>query len=319
MEKDFHILSLSGGGFRGLFTAKILAGLEEMAGKPIAQCFDLICGTSIGGMIAMGLGIEKPAREISNLIRDHGADIFSGRRFYSGIFSAKHDNHKLREVVQIIFGNKKIGDSKHKILVPAINHSTGNPRMFKTWWKGKGGDLPMMDAVMATTAAPCYFPIWKTQDGNSVSYLDGGLFANAPGLLGVHEAVFRLGVDADRVHLLSIGTMESDEGVGDNNLDIGIIGWMCGGRLFNVISAAQGKMAHFMLDQQLGSRYCRIDSRPSPQQSKQLGLDSATPVAADILSSAAQSEVQNFIGSDRAQKWLEHVPAFDNNEEKSND
>ena len=76
MSNHFHILALSGGGFRGLFTARVLAGLEKAAKKPIGQCFDLICGTSIGGMIAMGLGIEKSAEEMAKIICEKGAGIF---------------------------------------------------------------------------------------------------------------------------------------------------------------------------------------------------------------------------------------------------
>lgn len=304
--RNFHILSLSGGGFRGLFTARVLAGLEEKAGKPLAQCFDLICGTSIGGMIAMGLGMEKPAREMADLIHESGANIFSGRG--CGIWGTKYGNQKLQKIVQKIFDNKNLCDIRHKILVPAVNYSTGKPRMFKTWWRDKGGDMKVTDAVLAATAAPYFFPIWKTQDKYQVSYLDGGLYANSPGLLGVHEAVFRLNVGIDRVHLLSVGTMESDEAISDNNLNLGKYGWMRDERLFKVIASVQGNLVNFMLEQQLNDRYHRIEKHPTPGQYEKLGLDAATPDAADILCSTAQSEIQSFIGAGLDQKWLGHVP-----------
>ena len=314
MKQDFHILALSGGGFRGLFTARVLAGLEKAAGKPIGRCFDLICGTSIGGMIALGLGIEKSAEEMADAICEHGPSIFSGNRlpwkYMLGLkyFRAKHSNKHLQKVANTIFGGQKLGDSRHRILVPVVNHSTGNPRMFKTWWDNKGSGLRMADAIMAATAAPGYFPIWITPDKDRVAYLDGGLYANAPGILGVHEAVFHLDCDIKSVSLLSIGTMREDFGMSNfNKLALGSLAW--GESLFDVVASAQDNLAHYMLDQQLGDCYHRIEKQPTPEQSKKLGLDIATKEAIHILSSAAQSAVQNFKIPENREKWLEHVPA----------
>ena len=302
--KDFHILALSGGGFRGLFTARVLAGLEEAAGKPIGQCFDLICGTSIGGMIAMGLGIEKSAGDIANIIRDNGADIFPGKGF--GYLSVKHDGKGLEKTVKSFFGNKKLGDSKHKILIPVVNYSTGKPQMFKTWWP-TDGKRKIADVMMAATAAPSYFPIRQMGDKDETAYLDGGLYANVPGLLGIHEAVFRLDNSIDNVSLLSVGTMREDYGKSNNNMNLGKIEWAF--NLFDVIASAQENLMEFMVAQQLGSRYQKIDKLPSPSQSKKLGLDVATPKAIRILCSAAQSEVQKFMLPANIEKWLKHVPA----------
>ena len=312
--KDFHILALSGGGFRGLFTARVLAGLEEAAGKPIGQCFDLICGTSIGGMIAMGLGIEKKAEKIAEIICEKGAGIFSGNG--RGLMSAKYDGKGLEGTVNAVFGDKKLRDSKHKILVPVVNYSTGKPRMFKTWWP-RDGELRIADAIMAATAAPYYFPIWRMPGKDRIAYVDGGVYANSPGLLGVHEAVFRLDNDRENVSLLSIGTMQEDECIGDNKLNRGLLQWK--GSLFDVIASAQDNLADFMLKQQLGNHYQRIEKPPTRRQSEKLGLDVATQVAIDILSSTAQSEVQIFMGSANAKKWLEHVPTTNSKQEKIDD
>ena len=312
--KDFHILALSGGGFRGLFTARVLAGLEEAAGKPIGQCFDLICGTSIGGMIAMGLGIEKSAEKIAEIICKQGADIFSGK--WCGLMSAKHDNKALAETMNAVFGDDKLRDCKHKILVPVVNYSTGKPRMFKTWWP-MDGELRIADTVMAATAAPYYFPIWRMPGKDRIAYVDGGVYANSPGLLGVHEAVFRLGNDLEKVSLLSIGTMQENECIGNDKLNRGLVRW--NKSLFDVIASAQDNLAHFMLKQQLGDHYQRIEKSPTRKQSEKLGLDVATQVAIDILSSTAQSEVQIFMGSANAKKWLEHVPTTNSKQEKTDD
>lgn len=74
-----HVLALSGGGYRGLRTAAILAELEAVMGRPIAAHFDLICGTSAGGMLAFGLANEIPASKLKGMFEDQGSRIFSRR------------------------------------------------------------------------------------------------------------------------------------------------------------------------------------------------------------------------------------------------
>jgi patatin-like phospholipase/acyl hydrolase len=79
MVERFNILSLSGGGFLGLYTVSVLAGLEEVVGGPIARHFDLLAGTSVGGIIALGLAAEIPAHTIKEAFEQNGTAIFSGR------------------------------------------------------------------------------------------------------------------------------------------------------------------------------------------------------------------------------------------------
>ena len=209
----------------------------------------------------------------------------------------------LEKAVKSFFGNKKLGDSKHKILIPVVNHSTGKPQMFKTWWP-TDGKRKIVDAMMAATAAPSYFPIRQMGE---TAYLDGGLYANVPGLLGIHEAVFRLDNSIDNVSLLSVGTMREDFGKSNNKMNLGKFEWSFD--LFDVIASAQENLMEFMVAQQLGSRYQKIDKLPSPSQSKKLGLDVATPEAIRILCGAARSEVQKFMLPANIEKWLKHVPA----------
>ena len=150
----------------------------------------------------------------------------------------------------------------------------------------------------------------------ALPYVDGGVYANSPGLLGVHEAVFRLDNNMKNVSLLSIGTMQENECIGNDELNRGLVRW--NKSLFDVIASAQDNLAHFMLKQQLGDHYQRIEKPPTRRQSEKLGLDVATQVAIDILSSTAQSEVQIFMGSANAKKWLGHVSTIGSTKEESN-
>lgn len=99
----YHVLALSGGGYRGLYTATVLAELETVLGRPIASHFDLICGTSAGGMLALGLAAEIPAYELKALFEEQGSRIFGcrslPRRLLGFWLTAKHDSAGLKEVL----------------------------------------------------------------------------------------------------------------------------------------------------------------------------------------------------------------------------
>lgn len=78
-RRDRHLQSLSGGGYRGLFTATVLAAAERVGGRKLASCFDMIAGTSIGGILAIGIACGVPATDLAALIREHGTSIFESR------------------------------------------------------------------------------------------------------------------------------------------------------------------------------------------------------------------------------------------------
>ena len=316
MNNQFNILALSGGGFRGLYTATVLARLEEQAGKPIAQCFDLICGTSVGGIIAMALALEKPAQDIAKLMEKQGSKIFPGfKRLLPSclpvlfLFNSKYRNNGLKRMVDDeLFGNYVLGDSRHRLLIPALNYSTGSPQFFKTPhheslredYKRK-----MSDIAMATSAAPVFFPIYQPEDVSS-RYVDGGLVGNAPGLFGVHEAQHFCGQAIEDVHVLSVGTMGGEFRIDTSkSLNKGIIGW--GEKLFLLTVSAQEKTVDFVLRHQLGKRYHLIDELPTREQEKNIGLDVANKAAIQTLKSMGEESAKRFIGKPEADDFLFHV------------
>ena len=304
----FNILSLSGGGFRGLYTAQVLACLEKEAGRPLAQCFDLICGTSIGGILAMALALEKPAQEILSLMEEQGPKIFPTPpkqfsymayryRFLKSFCKAKFKNDNLKIMVEKkLFQDHTLADSRHRLLIPAFNYERGEPQFFKTHHHKdfyRDHERKMADIAMATSAAPVIFPIYPMSDTN-FCYVDGGLVGNAPGLFGVHEATHFLEKDVKDIHLLSIGTM------GGNfcrdaslRLNRGIISWR--EDLFLLTISAQEKVAHFMLQHQLGDRYYLIDKPPNSTQEKNIGLDIASKAAIETLKGAGEASAQEFV------------------------
>jgi uncharacterized protein len=150
MHERFQILSLSGGGFFGLYTAAVLAELEKVAAAPLATRFELIAGTSVGGIIALGLAAEIPASKIQLAIERNGTAIFSDRPAPSGflrtvsdlrrsLFRPKYYSHALRQtVVDLVGTNARIGDLKHRVIIPSVNLTKGSPQVFKTLDRRRG-------------------------------------------------------------------------------------------------------------------------------------------------------------------------------------
>src|SRR5713226_6315907 len=129
------ILSLDGGGIKGVFAASFLASVEESLGARIGDYFDLIVGTSSGGILALGLGMELPAKRILEFYETCGPGIFRRSwlsRFYAPLFLGRYDPALLRRALQNVFGTAKLGDSKKRLVIPSMNLETGEVHVFKT-------------------------------------------------------------------------------------------------------------------------------------------------------------------------------------------
>ncbi|EGH25740.1 patatin, partial [Pseudomonas amygdali pv. mori str. 301020] len=199
--------------------------------KPIASHFDLICGTSAGGLLALGLASEIPASELKVLFEKQGKEIFASRDFKRkglGFWKkAKHSNAGLRAVLERRFGTTTIGELKHRVLIPSVNYTTGKGQFFKTPHHPtfeRDYQMTLVDVALATSAAPVYFPSVRNDRG---VFVDGGLVGNAPGLFGLHEIRTFLAPDRNaRVRVLAIGTMTVGATVsGGRDLDQGVMGW----------------------------------------------------------------------------------------------
>jgi patatin-like phospholipase/acyl hydrolase len=323
----FQILALSGGGYLGLYTAEILARLEQQAGKPLGRCFDLIAGTSIGGILAIGVAMEKPAAEMRDVIVGRGTRIFSNRRkprfswmdTPRSFLSPKYSDRELKIAIADMIGEEtKISAAKHRLLVPAINMTTGSVQMFKTGHDPKFGIDPgrrAMDVALATSAAPTYFPLAEVGDAH---FVDGGLVANAPDLCALHEATHFLDQDRADLRVLSIGTTTTGFSLKRTlGRNMGSWKWMSRGRLFSTVVSAQQQLTNFILGHQLGERYLRIDAIQSPEQQVDLALDVATEAARGTLLGLAEGSYQKAFADPRLKEMLCHVapaPQFYNSE-----
>lgn len=297
----YHVLALSGGGYRGLYTATVLAELEKVLGRPIASHFDLLCGASAGGMLALGLAAEIPAIELKEIFENEGSRIFDSRNFLRRLLgfwmTAKHDSEGLREVLTDRFQKTTIGDLKHRVLIPTVNYSTGRGQFFKTPHHPSfefDHCMKVVDVALATAAAPVYFPLARNERG---VFADGGLVGNAPGLFGLHEVnTFLAPKNNALIRVLSIGTMTIGTTIrGDASLDRGFCKWR--GGLFDLVISAQESSVDYMLRHLLGDNYYRIDDVVTPDQSKDVrALDQVSIGATNTLKNRGIHAAQRTLG-----------------------
>lgn len=227
------VLSLDGGGIRGVIPAVVLDSIEQRTGRRIADLFDLVAGTSTGGILALGL--VKPgddgrpaftARELLGLYADRGDEIFDKTSWHtvSGFGGLLHERYSVEPLEQLLrerFGDAMLSTALCEVVVPAYDLTLPGPFFFKrTDARTPGWDVPFWYAARATSAAPTYFePMPLPAFPNDYSdrehaLIDGGVFANNPAACAYAEALDVL-VPADgpppEVHVLSIGTGTAPE------------------------------------------------------------------------------------------------------------
>jgi uncharacterized protein len=305
---EFQILCLSGGGYRGLYTAAVLEELEAKAGKPLAECFDLIAGTSIGGIIALGLAAGRPASQIRQAFETHGAQVFSPDRPGGGLatlirilthlWSPLYSTAKLAEVIdEILVPDTRIGDLSTRVAIPAVNLTKGGPQVFKTPHHvrfERDHALLARDVALATSAAPTFF---QPHEIAGELFADGGLYANSPDEIALHEALHFLEVPIENVRMLSIGTTTSSFAWSTaSSTTSGYLDWTVRSRLINATIASQQINSDYIMRHRLGERYLRLDAQPSAEQAAELGLDIASDFAKRDLIALARSTARFHIG-----------------------
>ncbi len=248
-NKPFKILSIDGGGIRGVFPAAFLTNLEvELKAKgkenwQIYQNFDLICGTSTGGIIAIALALGIPAQEIYDLYYNNAASIFGNKRGFLGqLFYAAHKRDALENLIRKIFKNVNNGkdpvlkDCKTNICVPVFDLLEGKPSVLKNDYHPRftrDYHIPAFKAALATAAAPVFFTPYSSEykDLNGVvkpfnNKVDGGVFANNPTLTGIVEAQVAFYQDIENLRVLSLGTGYQKFSDGSNRSKWGIAYWI---------------------------------------------------------------------------------------------
>jgi len=260
---NFKVLSLDGGGVRGTFTASFLNELQKLVDDPLYHYFDLIVGTSTGGIIALAIALGIPIGEVLTLYETKAKIIFGkGKRL--PLLSPKHNfKHSLEIELQKVFGNRKLGDAQTRVLIPTIDLTTGQVKVFKTPHHPdfyRDHEEFAWQVAMATASPPIFAPSFLNSKGYNL--VDGGIWANNPALIGVIEAMCKLGVAPQNIRVLSIGTGFFPQSFTNNHsLKWGILQWILPskGGLFKLFLYSQNQFVQNVLRYFELEYYQRID------------------------------------------------------------
>lgn len=311
-KKKFKILCIDGGGIKGLYSASVLEVLEKQFETRLSDQFDLVCGTSTGGIIALGVSAKIPMKEIVQFYKDYGPKIFKSRWKHFGrlgnsilgirqvLFRAKYSQKPLREALTSVFGSRKISESNNLLCIPAYNITEGEPRIFKYDYDSlcMDNDKTYTEVALATSAAPTYLPI---QDINGTRYVDGGLYANNPILVGLSEYIFKWSKkdSFDGVDILSISSCEKSYGWSPKSKRLSFFKWR--DTLFDCYSHGLERNEMFFLKQLSESGVLKFDlnivrienNKISGFQEKFISLDNASKHSMEILYSIGQKTGAN--------------------------
>jgi hypothetical protein len=212
-------LSLTGGGALARYTTEILSGLQRLRdtsfpkddpGRSIAEAFDVLAGTSAGALVAGGLALGRSPDDLSQALEDHGQRIFapSRSRPWRWLVTAKYAAGPFRDAVDDVLqgDTRTLGEFGHLLAFTAIDETRGVP-VTLTGADPEYAHVPLRDAVLASAAAPTYFPAHRVEALDGRRFVDGGLYANAPDVAALTLALKRWPtVDLRNIHVTSIGT-----------------------------------------------------------------------------------------------------------------
>lgn len=313
--KPYRILTLDGGGVRGVLSAVLLRRLDEVQ-PGFLQKVNLFAGTSTGGILALALAAGFTPDECKQLYVENGPRIFNNPvpDWLDGgsLFGAKYDNRSLAETLRYYFGEKKLSHLlPRNVLISSFDldnaeDETHQPEQFRSW-KAKffhnfpteesGSDIEeaIVDVGLRTSAAPTYFPVY---DG----YIDGGVVANNPSVCALAQALDSAQqvnengeysrVTLDRVVLLSIGTGRNQQFVRrSEGAAIGLTGWAR--HLVSILIDGTADVAHYECKQLLRERYCRLN----PTLRESVSLDDHNKINR-LIEYAVDADIS------RAAEWL---------------
>ncbi|MBS1780428.1 MAG: patatin-like phospholipase family protein [Bacteroidetes bacterium] len=310
-NREFKILSIDGGGIKGLYSSCVLQHFEENFNCLISDHFDMLCGTSTGGLIALAASLKIPMSQVTDFYRTEGPKIFPSfkkNKWFSAIFGqnvtdgdvrqiakgGKFSDVHLRRSLTEIFGDAKIGDSHNYLCIPSYTITEARPFIFKKDHHDLTRDdkAHYVDVALATSAAPTFFPMAEISYYDHKQFIDGGVWANNPALVGLLEALrYFVGTDKefDRVKILSVSSLSITGGKPTGlKRERSFVDWRKD--LFETSMTGQSFFTDFFISQlhnmsDIPVDYCRIPSAEvSREQEDHIRLDVATPQALQLIS-----------------------------------
>eukprot|EP01126_Amoeba_proteus_P038208 TRINITY_DN3975_c0_g1_i4.p1 TRINITY_DN3975_c0_g1~~TRINITY_DN3975_c0_g1_i4.p1 ORF type:complete len:490 (+),score=75.81 TRINITY_DN3975_c0_g1_i4:73-1542(+) len=282
----FTILSLDGGGIRGLFGATILEEIEKRLNCHLSSLFNLVVGTSTGALIGGGLTATGPtgqpkytASHIKNVYMKSG--IFSRKQSY-GLFSVTYDVCPLESLCTTLFQDQLLCESSSGLIITTYDANKKMPVVFYP-----DNTISLVDAVRASTAAPTYFPAHNYDD---FCFIDGGVTLNNPTQVAYSYAK-KLGYNDDCIWILSIGTGEPEQPT-----SIGKAKWK--GALYWATEITEVTTNTSMIDANLKDIFYK-----NSENYNRIQFLMSEPIALDADSSKNKATLQHA-----AQRWISTNP-----------
>jgi len=335
-ERPFRVLTLDGGGMRGLYSASLLRTLARLfderfiAQEPdLGKSFDLICGTSTGAILASALAAGISLRRVSDLYCEHGHLIFprpmpkKTRKVTLTWWICRHRHEsaasaeKLRSCLEQTLGSQTLGDVFRArgiaLCVTAVDALSHKAWVFKTPHipeRHRDNNYRLVDVCMASTAAPIFFPLYRQRNPDESHsthhFVDGGLWANNPVMVGLVEALILARRDRE-IQVISVGTCDQPSGdpYAVQSPNWGILDWRVGVTAIDMSLSAQSfgydHMARLLATElsRSGRNVTVIrleEGRKSPEQYSAIGLDRADQAALETLVYLAQKDAEQIHG-----------------------
>ena len=259
----FHILALDGGGTRGIYTAQLLAKIEQAFQRRIRTCFDLIAGTSTGAIIAGAAVSDIPMQDIVELFETETPHIFRRRWYRIPLFLSKYPSEKLAQILAAHLPATPLGEIATPLMITSSEISRSNVHIFRSNYGSRyseivptGKGVSLRNAILASCAAPTFFAP-KSMDNALLA--DGGLWANNPSTIALTEAFSAFGKDPQDVRILSIGTGHSVNMYSDRRGWGFLTGWG-GAKLTSYVMTLQSQASADIVQRLLKQNYLRINA-----------------------------------------------------------
>lgn len=269
-----------------MFTAIVLERIEERLQRAgiarLRDHFDLIAGTSMGGLLACGVIAGISAKRLREMLEEQGPVVFPRHplRALRQVFGTRYSAEALKQVIVKCLGpasGDKLQDVQHPLIIPAVSWITGEAVLYQSaGLVGPAAATPitLLDICLSTSAAPTYFPAHAINtSGHQDVMVDGGLAANAPDVIALTAAMRRWALPINAFEILSIGTAGSPAGGMSGNVPQSGISWARGARIVKLVLASQERLTMHSCATLLGGNYFRIDQVPTMNQLELGALD----------------------------------------------
>ena len=323
---DLRILSIDGGGIKGILPAAVLAECERrfLKGGSAASYFDMIAGTSTGGIIALGMAAGMRAEEVLEIYMRHGSEIFprpwsprtrigralrSAYQFASDLAVYRYNREPLERALRDRFGNRKLGSVNVRLNIPAFDGfnevnvlKTPHHPDFRLDWQEE-----LVTVALATSAAPTFFSTYRN---GTRHFADGGVWANNPVMVVLVDAMSCFNVDRHKIDILSLGCGDQDLRMTDGQIKRGgMFHWR------TIIESAMHLQSQNALGQAgllIGrDRMLRLTSAPTLEP---IALDDFTRASAELPQQAKRlveenaERLETFFDAPRASAAFYHGP-----------